>query len=158
MSVWGSVPDWVEAIGTSGAFVAGLLLLRRQLSELRALETMREREAARHVAAWWKWDSALPEPRYRIFVRNGGADPVYKCRSEIVFTDGRDSVSYYLPLLPPEETEEFLVSPRDLDVAPGDYPRSPDPFATVELSFEASDGRVWRRDGDGTLTELTTQP
>jgi hypothetical protein len=38
---WGSVPDWLEALGTVAAFFAAWMLLRRQLREFRTAEADR---------------------------------------------------------------------------------------------------------------------
>lgn len=157
MDRWGTIPDWIGAIGTSGAFIAGLLLIKRQLGELRALEDERRIAGARRVSAWCMWDSDVSPARYHLYVRNGASDPVYRCQVEVRISDGGLTAGFYFPMIPPEHTSDALVEPSDLGVAAGAYPAAPDPFAEVSLSFEDAQDRLWHRAGDGALDEVAPE-
>ena len=49
MAEWGTIPDWIAAIGTAGALGATVSLLRGELRQ-------RDAEQARLVACWYDVD------------------------------------------------------------------------------------------------------
>jgi hypothetical protein len=61
---WGSVPDWVEAIGTSGALLLGLVILRRDHRD-------RIERQARKVSNWVEING---EPTYHLI--NSSDQPI----------------------------------------------------------------------------------
>jgi hypothetical protein len=83
---WGTLPDWLAAAGTIGAFFAGLRLLRKELDTRREALEDRRRAQARLVAAWTDIQPVpgllgppitIPPYEHVFFVRNGSEEPVY---------------------------------------------------------------------------------
>jgi hypothetical protein len=88
----GTLPDWLAALGTSGALVIALVLLVRQLPELGAAARGRETALADRAAAWVEADD---HGGATLVLRNGGPMPIIDIE---VIVDGRGVV--------PEDIEE----------------------------------------------------
>lgn len=143
---WGSVPDWLAAVGTVGALFVALALLCREMKDRRHAAEMADRKPADGVFAW-------VEPRtdaggWQTFVLNRSDQPVY------------DAVVYFTPLTdPPLPTVESVwgtVPPGDPRPGDrfGDHPTDLFGIPTVEIEFTDGRGRHWRRDADGQLRRL----
>jgi hypothetical protein len=80
---WGTLPDYLAAAGTVGAFFAGVRLLRKELEARRDDIEDRRSAQARLVAAWVSPshpevdpDGSNPRRVYYILTRNGSSEPV----------------------------------------------------------------------------------
>lgn len=137
---WGSVPDWLAAIGTLAAFAVALRLLAKELTARREQEQDRRSEQARHVAAW-AFRAAGTPAGHILFVRNKGEEPVSSIRLVMEHPDEPGTVTREetWPLLPPGLEDEL-----------GRYPHPPGP---ITLSFTDAAGRRWTRYPDGRLVE-----
>jgi hypothetical protein len=148
---WGSVPDWLAALGTVAAFGVALRLLAKELAARREAEEDRRREQARSIGAWPT--APVPEhPRaanqvFTVILRNGSQEPVYNVQAVMKHPDlssdevrraGWSTWQLTLGILPPGEnfTKLRLV------------PYQPGP---IELSFTDAQGRRWTRHTDGRL-------
>jgi hypothetical protein len=89
---WGSIPEWVAAVGTVGAFAIALWLLGAQLRTYRASEQNRIQRDATRVSAWWSTSESMevglrerlatrraPEHLVTVHIRNSGENPIYDC-------------------------------------------------------------------------------
>lgn len=172
---WGTVPEWLAAVGTLGAFVAALWLLGAQLRTYQASEHDRVQRDATRISAWWSLPERVEtglrqriatrraaERRHEVtvHVRNSSDNPVYDC---IVYlgptrqpTPGgrEDAWDFHFPIIPGGHTltasapsAYFLLEPQDhLPDEAGIY-RGP----WVEIVFRDSAGRCWRRTKRGRL-------
>jgi hypothetical protein len=166
---WGTVPDWLAAVGTLLAFAVALRLLFKELAARREVEEDRRREQARLVSAWTLRDQfqtgfGTYELGFAVKVRNASQEPVYDLKFTLVpyegpfatdpeaarradetvetGTEGGD-----LGRLPPGETIRFRIKQRP-------HLES----LVLGLSFTDSQGRRWKRLPNGTLTEITKRP
>jgi len=146
--IWGSVADWVAAIGTGGALLATIWLLRQELST-RRLTFHRERRAqAEQVAAWTEFDL---DRGIALVMKNASGMPIYSVRATAGTPAGHDSW----------QTEVAAVT-----LAPGEAMRSErldseSPTGAVifyDLEFNDSAGVGWRRGADGDLQEVEPLP
>ncbi len=174
---WGDLPAWLGAVGTVGAFAAGLTLLRRQLNDFERADEERTAAAASSVSAWWEWDEAAHairflgmgtgggdrienRPGWVIRVRNGGRAPIYNC---VVFIGPRrvatlPPLGYSFPIVPPESTSKATILSEDeaeivLQSDDEEYRRT-----WVEVFFRDAEGRMWRRRHDGVLERSSVIP
>jgi hypothetical protein len=164
---WGSVPDWVAALGTVAAFLVALRLLAKELAARREQEEDRRRAQARLVNAWlaMKWvKSSDPDDELQgwIIVNNASDEPVYQVKLTVVRTDSGFASDpeaargqaptieedLPLPLLPQEHSERWAPAEWKL----GTW------HVVLGLSFTDSQGRRWKRVPDGSLTEVTKRP
>lgn len=158
----GNVPEWVAALGTAGALIGTLVLLKHELDERRLREGSR-------VAAWVGdpvYAKDIPDPwiidyghqaddliGWRVWVANAGDTPVFGVRVRVGDR----------PRLPREFTHHYGI------IAPGDRRSkligSPDlnPAECIvdwvaEVAFTDSSGRHWLRLASGKLNELKNPP
>lgn len=140
------MPEWIAAIGTVGAFIAGGLLLRRDTDD-------RRRRDARGVSAWLDWGDA--ETRNGSFVvRNWGDVPVYDviARTSLPGRTEQDFVRIDM-LRPGEQREDDTGTMLDgCDAAQVGY------NVGAELMFTDGSGHRWFRDTRGRLTRLRRWP
>jgi hypothetical protein len=158
---WGTVPDWLAAIGTVAAFGVTYRLLRKELAAHRLYEEDRRRAQGRLVNAWlelrWRSNSEA-EPWFT--VKNASDEPVYQVKITIVPAGSRFAADpeaargqtdmivggEYRQLLPQESRQQSID---DVEWT----------FATwalvLGLSFTDSRGLRWERSPDGSLTEVT---
>lgn len=147
MTDWGAVPDWVEALGTIGAFSITLLLLNGEIKARREMDEERLYRDARRVSTYVvrnKPDRADTNVMFIARVHNAGEMPIY------------DTTVFVGPFEDhPEEKEPHFVGVV-----------SPDRTAGVELEgrlgdehfvdvvFTDSAGREWHRSGEGALERV----
>jgi hypothetical protein len=72
---WGTVPDWLSAVGTVGALWAGVLLLRKELDERHDAQR-RERELQARLVYCWVRDGATQRT---IVIQNASTEPIIDC-------------------------------------------------------------------------------
>jgi hypothetical protein len=144
---WGTVPDWLAAIGTLAAFGVALRLLAKELAVRREQEEDRRRNQARLVAAWVTLkEVSETEVRYSVVVRNGSDEPVFDGLCVVVPSATAFEWEVRWLILPPHETkEDDLRLPEKLWRSLWD--------AAIELSFTDAAGRRWIRYPDGRLVE-----
>ena len=155
---YGIVPDWLAALGTVGAFIAGLLLLRKELDARREAQDDRRRAQARLVATWAS-NSRRPEnessvPEFVVVTSNGSDEPVYDVLVELF--------SRLLNLQPPGMSQpQQPVLRLGFDVLPPQYREAQRVAKNQEgipgwltISFRDSQGYRWKRHGNGWLQLL----
>ena len=130
------IAAWLAAVGTVGALLVSLLLVRSNLID-------RRREQASLVASWWS-DLTQESEGYVVsyLVGNGSRQPVY----DVVLNAAlgvRGTFVRQLGTLAPGET-------RLVKVLAGGAPRS-NAEDSPGLGFTDSAGRVWQRDHRGRL-------
>lgn len=168
---WGSVPEWVGAIGTTGAFVAGLVLLGKELQEHRSRRAERRLEAASQVSTWWEYDrsrSGDPAPSigkgvksfytafWALHVRNGGPAPVYDCT---VYVGPRKDFqqlpdSYFFPVVAGGTTLSENLDDMEIELWHDEDKGLLAKDVWAEVTFTDPSGRSWLRDAYGRLVEL----
>lgn len=156
---WGTLPDWVSAVGTLGAFAVALMLLARELAERTRRREQDERHQAQLVSAWVidppprggsvrNVDILHPDDVW-IGWRNGSQEPVHRVVVRIYpgFTD-TTPIEARWEVWPPDSTGcdavPMMINP-ELMVRP-----------PVELSFTDSAGRHWVRSTAGQLERRNT--
>jgi hypothetical protein len=158
---WGTVPDWLAAIGTLLAFAVALGLFRKEQKARREYEEDRRREQASRVACWVgmvedpslpraPWASDRPLRVVAAVLNNGSEEPIYDCRVHLE--------------LDPAGTGTFWNGDRRLTLAervvpPGriQYPlrlsHADPPDVSAWMIFTDAAGRRWERHPDGRLVE-----
>jgi hypothetical protein len=128
---WIAIGTLVAAIGTVGAFMAGLYILGVQVID-------RRRAQARLVSAWLTEIRKDPEPPLVLVVRveNSSAEPAFGVTVRLVYGNSGTFVRDIGVLGPDEATELELVVPglRPIDPAP-------------DITFIDAAGRHWTRYG-----------
>jgi hypothetical protein len=87
---WGSVPDWLAAVGTLLAFAVALGLFRKEQTARREQEEDRRREQVGPVSAWTELEVQRDEAGqasgmdFQVYIRNGGPEPVHDLRVTLV--------------------------------------------------------------------------
>jgi hypothetical protein len=158
---WGTVPDWLAAIGTLAAFGVALRLLAKELAARREQEEDRRSSQARLVSAW-PTDPQVEGGRLRVtvVVKNGSDEPVYQVHAVLVppdspWAEDPEAGAGQVPaaeigrmMLPPGQKEEgrfpMIMSILHTGIGPG----------PVGISFTDAAGRRWKRYPDGRLVEL----
>ena len=130
---FGTVPDWLTAIGTTLAFLVAFAVLALEIME-------RHRSQAGGVAAWLERDDEGAKVR----VANSSDVPVYNVRVTPQLL-GRDyePISYALIRPKADFTALNIPIPGASDVSNN--------YLGVEMIFDDSSGRHWRRDRSGKL-------
>jgi hypothetical protein len=151
--------DGLTAVGTVGAFVVGLVLLGGQLKEFRLQNEERRRSQADKVSGWVldvTRDSEATPRDVRFAIRNASDLPVYECIVAVrptwqdwKPTDQQTAGGLGLRTIAPDATVETeLTDLSDL---------TPELLAVpVEFMFTDAGGRHWRRDINGTLSQIKT--
>ena len=130
---FGTVPDWVTAISTSLAFLVASVVLYLSINE-------RRKAQASEVAAWLEREVVA----VKLVVANSSDLPVYEIIVIPQFL-GRTYETIFIPLMEPKEK----WSVRNIPV-PGTSHVSNE-FLGVEIEFNDSAGRRWKRDRNGKL-------
>jgi hypothetical protein len=119
---WGTLPDWVAAISTGGAFAVTLFLLGREMKARKQAEKDRLESEARKVAAWVDWHVH----ELAINLKNAAETPVYDCivylgpsRSRSV--PGLETWDFHFPVVAPGETQSRFMCADDLAWEPPDH-------------------------------------
>jgi hypothetical protein len=130
---FGTVPDWIAAIGTTLAFLVAFTVLALDLKE-------RHRRQASQVAAWLE----RGKPNATLHVANSSGEPVYDVRTTPQIFGG-DYEPYSLPVLGPgkDDTSQAIRVPRNREMS--------NEYLGVEMLFADSAGRRWKRRKDGKL-------
>jgi hypothetical protein len=140
---WGTIPDWLAAVGTVGALGVALVLLAKELRARREAIEDRVREHARYVAAWLgEQPSSSPG---LLAVHNGGQEPAYECIVKWTHS-GYDEPPQLaaFAVLPPGETMHATVTP----------PAFMSLLPPLTIFFTDARGIRWRRDPGGQLARI----
>jgi len=164
---WGTVPDWLEAVGTLLAFAVAFRLLAKELTARREYEEDRRREQASQVACWVEvvedpdlalhpWASEIGTRRVAAVLHNGSEEPVYDCRvhleidpaaegsfSKVVdgaFQKGERRLTLTERTLPPGRIHVFLG-----------LGRADKPHVSTWMTFTDAAGHRWTRHPNGQL-------
>ena len=140
---WGTVPDWLAAVGTVGALGVALVLLAKELRARREASEDRVREHARYVAAWL--DEPPSSSPALLLLHNGGQEPAYECI--VKWTQGGYDEPQQLAafaVLPPGETLGAPVTtPAFMSLLP-----------PLTIFFTDARGIRWQRDPGGQLARI----
>jgi hypothetical protein len=142
---YGTVPEWMAAIGTVGTLVVALYILMRELKQFRGERWDERRRQARLIAAWIELD-----PRRSTvspYVRNLSDEPVMDIKVIAPTPVAGDIVVMERDLVPPRETVGDQVKVVE-DVAKRNK-------QSCVVLFTDAKGHRWRRDG-GNPPELTS--
>jgi hypothetical protein len=138
---WGDVPSWVGAVGSAGALIVATILFWISVMD-------RKRKQASQVNAWQVKiipTHAFPEIHYKI--TNSSDEPVYAvvlksmCGVEGTFISSLGTIG------PKEEKYKKIFlggSPRAEQYQP-------------EISFRDAAGRIWLREENGKLKQISAQ-
>lgn len=154
---WGSVPDWLAAVGTLAAFAVALRLLAKELAARREYEGDRRRAQARLISTW----DTFPEPDphdssvywFYVVVKNASEEPVYRVS---VVMEEPGSIFAETTGSPNARMEFFTVAPGESDRLGFRMPEHRS--GRLTLSFTDAAGRRWERYPDGRLVELNRPP
>jgi hypothetical protein len=153
---WGTLPDWLAAVGTVGAFGITYLLLRKEQEDRRQAQ-------ARLVSAWLHrrlvqaklgGEEIGESLRVEMVFKNGSDEPVYDVKVTVVPRDGpfasdpdaapwpsAGTVRGRMSLLPPGE-----ILMLDAPGISGQFES-----LAIGLSFNDAQGRRWKRLSKGSL-------
>lgn len=140
---FGTLPEWVAAIGTGGALVAAVLLLRDDRKTRRTQDDLMTQEQAERIGSW----ITAPNSDFIVHVRNASDLPIYNVTVEGGTPAGHDpwrSNTSWITL-PPGETDMARV------------PSGSSPTGAIILyqtTFTDSAGRSWSRDASGSLRRI----
>jgi hypothetical protein len=158
---WGTVPDWVTALGTILAFLVALRLLAKELAAHHEAEEDRRRAQVRLVAGWVT--PPRPDPQapanfvFDLVIRNASEEPIYDLNAVMVPPNGPHAndpeaapptvgaARIQRGTLPPDEYVELRF--RMVPTMPG----------ILGMSFTDAAGRRWKRYPDGRLVEPNRQ-
>ncbi len=141
---WGTVADWVGAVGTGGALLSSLYFIRRDKRE--AAEEARGAQA-RLVVAWTN-ETKGEASTYNVIghVRNASSEPVFDVEIQVADEGSSQNATWSTPglpmVLPPQAVGEFKL-----------YEVS---TVRLDLRFTDANGRKWRRVG-GDLKQVEAE-
>lgn len=165
--IWGSIPDWIAAVGTILAVSVSVSLAAFEIRQRRRSETLLAGEGERarstdaaSVVAWVETKQVKGKSRSTLRLLNAGRRPVFAITMVPVSYGGfRRGQRIVTPVLGPgmHLDEPFdgevndLLAPEHAD----DHYVHPDPAARigVKLIFRDSAGLNWERGIDGRLRE-----
>lgn len=157
---WGNIPEWIGAVGTSGAVIVALFIA---LSDERRRANRERREQAEKIGVWKTHQndggSAKSIEQSTIHVNNTSHLPIY----DVVISYGSaygSGAKYAMG-----DDNQILV----LKLPPGlhNIPPRNNPITKksanhlnegVAISFRDSNGHFWRRDASGILQETDMHP
>jgi hypothetical protein len=152
--VWGSVPDWVGALGTTGALLAAVAVLALDLRRRREEIRHRERAQAELIAAWVETSSptsSSTRTTYHVRIVNQSELPVYETMLRIEWPRKTPGHHWGVGVVAPGAD---ISKPIDFDAYPDDvhyqYVRS-GMHPLVSLGFIDAAGKPWRKYGDGKI-------
>lgn len=150
---WGTVPDWVAAIGTVGSLFTALYLLKQEIGERKRLLAFRETQAARAVSAWCQFE----DDKYILFARNGGEEPIYDCMvyahplgAEALAEGRTHGLEVLFGTIPPGATLDDRTHSQALQSDRFGFP-------PVEVEFTDAQGRHWRRAASGDIKTIKSR-
>jgi hypothetical protein len=130
---FGTVPDWIAAIGTTLAFFVAFMVFSLDLSE-------RRRRQASQVAIWLE----RGEDAATLHVRNSSEAPVYNVKAIPYVLNGAYEPLVRVAMGPGEEDDTLKVNvPLNSQIANENL--------SVEAFLLDSAGRKWKRRRDGKL-------
>jgi hypothetical protein len=150
------VAKWVEAVGTAGALLLGMVLLGIELRDRRAQRAERTRSQAARISAWCvEAGSSGPDGHsVTIAVQNRSEEPIYNVAVHVMSGDVADFVASVAVVIPPAARESYpIASPTMVRHDQTHWP------TVVDLAFTDTRGRRWVRRADGALeldAELAT--
>lgn len=146
---WGSVPDWVGAVGTVGALAAAVMVFAAELRHRREERKDAEKDQARLVAAWIEGPaestitSSNPEVTFRVRILNRSDLPVYNCLTRLEWPGNPAAHHQILGAVAPGTDRELILGIK-WTTAASNWP-------TLSLGFTDAAGRHWRQYGAGKL-------
>jgi hypothetical protein len=154
-------PEWITAIGEIGTAIgtigAVIVALVVSVGEARRRRIAEDRKQASQISAWlvdYDQPRILPEsggPLVRLKLRNVSDELVYNLVATVVSAQAGtpyQQLRTFVGRLAPGESEYAVERPEA-----GMHRRF-----SVELAFEDSGGRFWRRGGKGRLERVTKDP
>jgi len=142
---WGNVPTWLAAVGTIGAVVVAIWLA---LGDSRRRARAEQRRQAEVITAWVaqtigqgilvKVANASNQAAYRLIVSSSDAT-----RQGDRPPGDPETWRAFVSELPPGETDVYVAWEGGMSARPG-----------VEIAFQDSAGRIWKRDYRGLLEAL----
>lgn len=153
---WGSVPEWLAAIGTVGAVIVALVIAFRDSRQRARAERSAQ---ADNITAWQSVvGRGTFNERAHINLSNSSSLPIYDIALSYGAPYGEGarfqtgaSKQIFLLRLPPGKCQV-----RELPKVPKlDKPQYE---LGISISFRDSYGRFWRRDASGVLTETRNHP
>jgi hypothetical protein len=161
MIAFGTLPDWLVAIGTVGAFISGGALLLRETRRDEERHSGARRAQANHVAGWGR-DIEVPVPRptrqnsaasdevptrrrVEISIMNASTLPVYNAVIVMKLKPENRTSNWYVGFVAPGATATRIANPSD-DVWAYGYGPQP-----ITFGFTDNSGVVWFRDSSGAL-------
>lgn len=152
---WGTIPDWVIAIGNLAVLATAFEAIRRDRKRLRALEAEHQRrreetdlERASYVSAWPEdWS----DHDVHVVCHNGCAEPIYDVVLRVAeksstapptAADHEDTKSAFL-MRPGENLETTLRLSGTLSGEP-----------RIDMSFRDTRGHCWWRQPDGMVVQF----
>lgn len=143
----GSLADWVAAVGTVGTLLIGLVVLIREVRDIR-------RRHASRVIAWIDFDTPA------VCVRNSGDEPVTKVMAAL-FVAGHYAEPSVDPNSDPPFTEswEWLAPGEEQSFTPDGVDWHADLFPPqIRVEFTDMTQRRWLRDESGLLSRKLVIP
>lgn len=140
----GTTPDWIAAVGTAGALIAAVLLLRDDRKVRREQDDEKSRDQAQRIGTWMTSDNY----GYRVHLRNASDLPIYNVTVEFGTPAGHEpwSESSSWITLPPGGTDTILIH----------ADRSPTGAVTLyRTRFTDSAERSWERGASGQLRAVS---
>jgi hypothetical protein len=163
---WGSLPDWLAAIGTLLAVAVSVSIAvyevrkRREGERLLAAEHLRARQSdAAAVVAWVESKNKRRRPHTTLRLLNSGTRPVFAVAMiPVVYGSFERGQPWAVPVVGPGVSfdspfDDALKSLVTLHGAPENILDAPDGRVGVKLIFRDSEGRSWERGIDGKLKE-----
>jgi hypothetical protein len=144
---WGTIADWVAAVGTSGALLWAIVSEgRRQRSE---------RDAPAHrLSGWVEWrrvaePDLAPRP-WTVYVRNSGEMPIYGVIADVGTVD-ETWMTIDFGVVAAGSTDDYVLTDKVRFPPSADVP-------AIDLFFRTSDGRLWHREARGELRTIAALP
>jgi hypothetical protein len=164
---WGTVPDWLAAVGTLAAFAVAFRLLAKELTARREYEEDRRRQQASRVASWVgvvedpdlalsPWASETGTRRVAAVLHNGSEEPVYDCRVHLEIDPAAEG-SFSKVVDGAFQKGERRLTLDDRTLPPGrihvplSLGRADIPHVSTWMTFTDASGRRWTRHPKGQL-------
>lgn len=147
---WGSVPDWIAGLGSAGALIGGVLVVRHQLRDLIAAASQRETAHVAKLAFWPAWEAG-----HCVIILHSACEAPFL--SLDIRVDGRGGVPeeiqgifpFKVPMLPPGAERRLTIPLWD----PHEATLRSDKIA-IEVTCTDFLGRHWRLRGGQTPRRL----
>lgn len=152
--VWGDVASWISAIGTAGALLIAMLLLRIESKERLAQRESMKRNVARKISGWCE----VNNDHAVLWIQNLSDEPVYYVvgyigkqwtNLEDLPDDDNEYIETVYGTVPPGTKLDYRIE----DVKyfkRGLFPDIPE----VAIEFTDANGLHWRRLSNGKLIHL----